>query len=84
MIVDRGMQMVCVLLLLIVVRKVNTLMADAQKLSDDLDAVGVAIADVAAEVAALKAQGPALITQEQLDALDAKAQALAAAAVAAK
>lgn len=84
MTLDRGMQVVCILLLLILVWKVNHLMADAQKLSDDLDLVNDAIADLATEVAALKAAGPALITQAQLDALDAKAQALAAAAIAAK
>ncbi len=64
-------------------RKANRIMASEQNLSDDLDVIAAKVIEIADEIKALKNQlGP--VTQEQLDALDAKAQAIAAALDAAK
>lgn len=54
--------------------------ATEQDLQNDLDAIGTAVGVLADEIKALKDAGVSLVTQEQLDALDAKAKAIVAAA----
>lgn len=58
-------------------------MATVQDLQNDLQAIADGVAGLAADIAALKAAG-SLVSQSQLDELDAKAQAINAAIVAAK
>lgn len=61
-------------------KRINQIMAVELDLENDLSAISDAIGVLAAEIASLKAQGAPLVTQEQLDALDAKAKAIVAAA----
>lgn len=64
-------------------RKVVTLMADVKSFEADIDAVAAGVAELAAEIASLKASG-GVVSQEQLDALDAKVKDILAAVQAAK
>lgn len=66
--------------LLFLFRKVRHMAATEQDLQNDLDAIGTAVGVLADEIKALKDAGVSLVTQEQLDALDAKAKAIVAAA----
>ncbi len=63
--------------------KENKIMADIQNLSDDLDAIKAGVDAAIVLIAELKAQIAAIpagaATQEQLDALDAKTEAIKAA-----
>ena len=63
--------------------KENKIMADIQNLSDDLDAIKAGVDSAIVLIAELKAQIAAIpagaATQEQLDALDAKTEAIKAA-----
>lgn len=63
---------------------IRTLMAKFQDLSDALDDLAAEVVVITEEIAALKAAGAPLVTQDQLDALVAKTQAIQAALVAAE
>lgn len=58
-------------------------MATEQDLEFSLQAIADGVAALAKEIADLKVVGPGLVTQAQLDALDAKAQEIVAATKAA-
>ena len=73
-----------VVLLGLLHKKVNIIMANEQDLEGHLQVIADKVVEIAAEIASLKAGGVQLVTQEQLDSLDAKAQAIAAAIDAAK
>ena len=64
-------------------RKVNHIMAKELDLEQDLTDIGSAISVLADEIKALKDSGAQLVTQEQLDALHVRAQAIKDAATAA-
>lgn len=59
-------------------------MATLQDLQTDVQSVEDGVAELAREIADLKASGPTIVTQEQLDALDQKAKDILAAIQAAK
>jgi phage shock protein A len=56
--------------------KADKIMATEQNLQDDLDAIKTGVANLAAEIAALKAAGAGAVTQAQLDSLDAEAKSI--------
>lgn len=58
--------------------KVNTIMVSAQDFQNDLDAIKVLVQKQADAIAVLSAAAPGVMTQEQLDALDAEAKAILA------
>jgi hypothetical protein len=68
----------------LLLRKVNFIMANEQDLEAHLQVIADKIVEIAKEISDLKTGGVQLVTQEQLDSLDAKAQAIAAAIDAAK
>jgi hypothetical protein len=68
----------------LILRKVNFIMANEQDLEAHLQVIADKIVEIAKEISDLKTGGVQLVTQEQLDSLDAKAQAIAAAIDAAK
>ena len=77
------MLVVIILGIILLLTKVSKIMATELDLEADIQAVADAVTVLADEIAALKAAGVGAVTQAQLDALDAKAKAIAAAAQAA-
>lgn len=70
-----GFMLLATILLTCILGRINTIMSNFQEFSDKLDAVIAEVAEIAAEIATLKAQqGP--VSQEQLDSLDAKLQSV--------
>lgn len=65
-------------------RKADTIMATELDLETHLAAIADGVVALAKEISDLKVTGAQLVTQEQLDAADAKAQAIVAAIEAAK
>lgn len=61
-------------------KKAEQIMSTELDLETDVQAIADAVTALAAEIAALKAAGSGAVTQEQLDALDVRAKAIAAAA----
>ncbi len=55
------------------------IMANEQDLQDDLDAIKTGVAGLLQQIAALVAAGPGVVTQAQLDALEAEAKGITAA-----
>jgi hypothetical protein len=53
------------------------IMADINEVEGNMEKLGVALAELVREVGVLVAQGPGLVTQERLDALNAKVLGLA-------
>ncbi len=78
-----GHILIGVWLLLLTVGVVVT-MANELDLEGDFDALEAVVVEIAAEIAALKAQGAPLVTQAQLDSLDSRAKAAVAALKAAE
>lgn len=60
-------------------RKVRTLMAKEQDLEQDVADLEAIVVEIAAEIAVLKQNGAQNVTQEQLDGLDSRLKAVAAA-----
>jgi hypothetical protein len=59
------------------------IMAKLDDVNAKIDAIGSAVAELAREIGVLVSNGPGVVTQEQLDALDAKLSAVLDAAKAA-
>lgn len=78
-----GLLVILTLQVISISGKVRVIMATVTDLINDVDLVEFGVADLAKEIADLKANG-GLVTQAQLDALDAKAQAILQAIEAAK
>lgn len=79
-----GLQCLTIALVLFILKGTYRNMATLQDLQDDLNDISKGIAELADEIKALKEAGVSVISQEQLDALDAKAENIKSALEAAK
>lgn len=79
-----GLQSLTIILLFTILVGTFKNMASLKDLQDDLQDIADAVVVLADEIKALKEAGAGLVSQEQLDALDAKAELIKAALAAAQ